>query len=95
MAEITEDRTSPPVADVEKEGSQHVDPKLEMHSHDADEAMKAFEQLHGEEVILDEATNKRLLRIIDWHLMPLMCLVYAMNYLDSMVPCDPTVHDRC
>jgi ACS family allantoate permease-like MFS transporter len=34
-------------------------------------------------ITIDEATNKRLLRIIDWHLMPLMCIVYGLNYLDS------------
>lgn len=51
------------------------------HSHDADEAMKAFEA--GEIIEIDEATNKRLLRIIDWHLLPLMCTVYGLNYLDK------------
>ena len=51
------------------------------HSHDADEAMKAFTT--GEVFEIDEATNKRLLRIIDWHLMPLLCVVYGLNYLDK------------
>ena len=51
---------------------------------DADEAMKAFERLQGQDIELDEATNRRLLRTIDWHIMPVMCLVYAMNFLDSM-----------
>lgn len=51
------------------------------HSHDADEAMKAFEA--GEILEIDEATNKRLLRIIDWHMLPLMCTVYGLNYLDK------------
>lgn len=64
--------------------SMAVDPTLEKHAHDADEAMKAFEELHGEAIELDEATNKRLLRIIDWHMMPIMCCIYGMNYLDSM-----------
>jgi len=58
-----------------------VGAKIVKHSHDADEAMKAFE--NGEVIEIDEATNKRLLRIIDWHLMPLMCLVYGLNYLDK------------
>lgn len=44
--------------------------ELIAHSHDADEAMKAFES--GELIELDEATNKRLLRTIDLHLLPLM-----------------------
>jgi hypothetical protein len=51
------------------------------HSHDADEAMKAFEA--GEVIEIDEATNKRLLRLIDWHMLPLLCVVYGLNYLDK------------
>ena len=51
------------------------------HSHDADEAMKAYES--GEIIEIDEATNKRLLKIIDRNLLPLMCVVYGLNYLDK------------
>jgi len=40
------------------------------HAHDADEAMKAFQGHQGEVIHIDEATNKRLLRHIDWHLIP-------------------------
>lgn len=40
------------------------------HTHDADEAMKAFAGHEGEILELDEATNKRLLRRIDIRLMP-------------------------
>lgn len=69
---------------VDAEQGKKVDPTLEKHAHDADEAMKAFEDLHGETVELDEETNKRLLKIIDRHMMPIMCFVYGMNYLDSM-----------
>ncbi|KAG8532450.1 uncharacterized protein KY384_002327 [Bacidia gigantensis] len=46
-----------------------------------DEAMKAFGD--GEVLHIDEATNKRLLRRIDLHIMPLMCIVYGLNYLDK------------
>jgi ACS family allantoate permease-like MFS transporter len=53
------------------------------HSHDADEALKAFASHQGEVLHIDEATNKRLLRRIDLHLMPLLCLVYGLNYLDK------------
>ena len=38
------------------------------HSYDADEAMKAFAE--GEVEILDETTNRRLLRKIDLNIMP-------------------------
>ena len=40
------------------------------HANDADEAMKAFAGRDGEILVLDEATNRRLLRKIDRHLMP-------------------------
>ena len=49
---------------------KHVDTRILKHSHDADEAMKAFEGRTGEVITIDAATNKRLLRIIDWNLMP-------------------------
>ena len=84
MADEKVANVTPPVADVEKGAHHHVDPTLEKHAHDADEAMKAMRELQGETITIDEATNKRLLRIIDWHLMPIMCFVYGMNYLDSM-----------
>ncbi|KAF2102184.1 membrane transporter [Rhizodiscina lignyota] len=53
------------------------------HSHDADAALKAFAEHQGQVIEIDEATNRRLLRTIDWHLMPVMCLVYGLNYLDK------------
>lgn len=72
--------------DIEKDNTNggQIDPTLVRHGQDEDEAMKAVEELHGEVVEIDEATNKRLLKAIDRHLMPIMCMVYAMNYLDSM-----------
>ncbi|KAJ5155280.1 transporter [Penicillium capsulatum] len=67
--------------DVEK--AKIVDPTLEKHAHDADEAMKAFAELQGDAIELDESTNKRLLWTIDWHMMPIMCFIYGMNFLDK------------
>lgn len=60
--------------DVEKDalGSEGAGPpvKILKHAKDADEAMKAFEGHEGQILVLDEATNKRLLRKIDLNLMP-------------------------
>jgi hypothetical protein len=56
--------------------------KILKHSGDADEAMKAF--AGGEIPELTPETNARLLRIIDWHLMPIMCVIYGLNYLDKV-----------
>lgn len=67
--------------DVEKDVTKLEKQKI---AHDGDEALGAIEELQGEAVELDQGTNKRLLSIIDWHLMPIMCFVYGMNYLDSM-----------
>lgn len=80
------EKETPPVVDIEDNTpDKYIDPKLQKHAHDADEAMKAIGELHGETITIDEETNKRLLRRIDWHIMPIMCFVYGMNYLDSMV----------
>lgn len=60
--------------DVEKDAlrSEGATPpgKILKHAKDADEAMKAFEGHEGEILVLDEATNKRLLRKIDLNIMP-------------------------
>jgi len=57
-----------PLADAIRNGS--VDKSILQHAGDGDEALKAFMSHPGEVIELDEATNKRLLRKIDWNLMP-------------------------
>lgn len=57
-----------PLQDAIRRGSVSAD--IIEHSHDADEAMKAFMGHEGETLLLDDATNKRLLRRIDLNLMP-------------------------
>ncbi|TVY80879.1 putative transporter [Lachnellula suecica] len=47
-----------------------------------DEAFIAVRGLR-ERTILDESTNKRILRKIDFVLMPILCIVYGLNYLDK------------
>ena len=56
-------------------------PKVLPHAYDADEAMKAF--MEGGVLHVDEATNKRLLWKMDLNVMPLLCVVYGLNYLDK------------
>ncbi|KAL8823959.1 MAG: hypothetical protein Q9191_005414, partial [Dirinaria sp. TL-2023a] len=80
------DEKIPRPTDLEKEPIHvedgHVPPERVLkHSQDADEAMKAFED--GQIEVIDEATNRRLLRTIDLHLMPLLCVIYGLNYLDK------------
>lgn len=60
-----------------------ISTKLLKHLHDADAAMKAFEGLDGQVIELTEEKSKAILRRIDWHLMPIMCLIYGLNYLDK------------
>ncbi|OCK81997.1 membrane transporter [Lepidopterella palustris CBS 459.81] len=82
------------VPDVEKEAipdiSQNavrsgsvVPEQILKHSHDADAALKAFAGYEGQVIEIDEETNRRLLRKIDMNLMPILCLVYGLNYLDK------------
>jgi ACS family allantoate permease-like MFS transporter len=52
---------------------KHVDKKILKHSHDADAALEALEGSEGQSIVLSEETNKRLLRKIDMHLMPVSC----------------------
>ena len=47
------------------------------HVQDADEAMKAFQTEDGEIIVLDESTNRRLLRKIDYMILPVMCVIYG------------------
>ncbi|KAI9836329.1 MAG: hypothetical protein M1838_005082 [Thelocarpon superellum] len=54
------------------------------HLKDGDEALLALAGLGvGEQLVIDEETNRRLLRKIDWNLMPIMCIVYGLFYLDK------------
>ncbi|EME42508.1 hypothetical protein DOTSEDRAFT_89887 [Dothistroma septosporum NZE10] len=69
--------------DVEKEIPEPLEGVILKHSHDADEAMKVFEGQEGEVITIDEATNKRLLRRIDRNLMPVMCIIYGLQFLDK------------
>ncbi|PSS25344.1 hypothetical protein M430DRAFT_33094 [Amorphotheca resinae ATCC 22711] len=50
---------------------------------DGDEALKAFAGHDGEGVVITPAEEKRLLRKIDFNLMPMLCVVYGLNYLDK------------
>lgn len=68
-------------ADAMRSGS--VPDTILKHSHDADAALKAFSSYQGQVLEISEETNRKLLRKIDWHLMPILCIVYGLNYLDK------------
>ena len=68
-----DDKALPAYSDVEKipaRSGSEVPEHILKHGKDADEAMKAFEGHGGEVITLDETTNRRLLRTIDWNIMP-------------------------
>ncbi|KAI9744585.1 MAG: hypothetical protein M1818_002114 [Claussenomyces sp. TS43310] len=50
---------------------------------DADEALKAFVGHEGEVIVMTPEMESKLLRKIDLNLMPMLCAVYCMNYLDK------------
>ncbi|GAM43494.1 hypothetical protein TCE0_050r18352 [Talaromyces pinophilus] len=39
--------------------------------------------MQNQPIAVDEETNKRLLRKVDWRLMPVMCFTYALQYYDK------------
>lgn len=85
------------VPDMEKEAissetTGQVPPdKVILHADDADEAMKAFAGAEGEVLVLDEATNKRLLRKIDMNLMP----VFIPPLLASVAEAESLIAHVC
>ena len=51
---------------------------------DADEALQAVGNSgDAEEIAIEEELKTSLLRKIDLHIMPMMCIVYGLNYLDK------------
>ena len=66
--------------DVEKKAASET---ILKHGLDADEALKAFVGHDGERLVLDEATNKRILRKIDMNILPVRswCLHTASTLL--------------
>ncbi|KAL7622999.1 Allantoate permease [Parahypoxylon ruwenzoriense] len=56
---------------------KHVDGR------DPDEALQLVAAHQGEVVVLTPEDERGLLRKIDRHMMPLLCVVYGLNYLDK------------
>jgi len=50
---------------------------------DADEALKVFQGHEGEQIVMTPEMEKKLLWKIDLNLMPMLCVVYGLNYLDK------------
>ena len=50
-------------------------------ANDADEALRVFAD--GEVITLTPEDEKRLLRKIDYNMIPILCIVYGLNYLDK------------
>ena len=71
-AATPENEKSPKAEELVESAIRHgsVDERILEHSHDADEALKAFAGHEGQVIEIDEATNKALLRKIDWNLIP-------------------------
>ena len=86
MSEIKQTSTTASSADVEKTSGdlpkaidassmrKHID------NNDPDDALKL---VGGEVVVLTPEDERRLLKKIDRNMMPLLCIVYGLNYLDK------------
>lgn len=61
--------------------------KSEVHAlqlNEVDEAYKLYELLHGcEHVQATETQRRRVLRKIDFIMLPVMCIVYGLQFLDK------------
>lgn len=64
-------------ADAIRSGS--VPEEVLKHAHDGDLALKALQGHGGQIIHIDEATNKRLLRRIDWNLIPVRLARAKLN----------------
>ena len=67
------------MADKESISATHQETTVH-HAQDADEAWKVFAGLDPATIVVDEATNKRLLRKIDLMLMPVRLLQIHTRY---------------
>ncbi|KAI4601006.1 hypothetical protein KJ359_013171 [Pestalotiopsis sp. 9143b] len=79
-----------PGDDIEKKAASHepgqqheVGVIKHADTNDADEAYKVFAAQAGEHLTITPEEERRLLKKIDWNLMPLLCLCYGLNYLDK------------
>ncbi|KAI0407691.1 major facilitator superfamily transporter allantoate [Xylaria palmicola] len=52
-------------------------------SDDADEALKLVAAHAGETIVMSAEDQRKLLRKIDMHMMPFLCVVYGLNFLDK------------
>lgn len=82
--------TAPPVDNDVEIGSISAYPVKGRHpnlkhadTNNADEALQFFQAHAGDAVPMTPEEDRRLLRKIDWNLMPLLCVVYGLNYLDK------------
>ena len=68
--DVEKDGRSLSVGRAESQPDHVANSRILKHSHDADEALKAFADREGTVFDISEETNRRLLRKIDFNLMP-------------------------
>lgn len=92
MAEITiptdpkmAEKTVPDIEQTSSLHDQNATKFVEFDTHDVDEAFAAFQGYDA--IIVDKATDKRLLRRIDQRILPIMCLIYGMFVQESTGIC--------
>ncbi|KAI2776745.1 MFS general substrate transporter [Daldinia loculata] len=49
----------------------------------ADAALELLKETGGVHQVVDPEVHRRLVRRIDWHIMPLICIVYFLQYIDK------------
>ncbi|KAI1799046.1 MFS general substrate transporter [Daldinia bambusicola] len=49
----------------------------------ADAALELLKETGGLHQVVDPEVHRRLVRRIDWHVMPLICIIYFLQYIDK------------
>ncbi|KAK6070812.1 major facilitator superfamily transporter [Seiridium cupressi] len=80
-----EKEPGPFVTDPRKESKEHTSssPKTVQTATGVEAALELLRETGGLSQPLDPERNKRLLRRIDAHIMPLICVVYFLQYIDK------------
>ncbi len=86
MSELEKSPDPSPPIDPEKGDGNDDTPKVgsvikHANANDADDALRVF--AHGEVITMTPEEEKKLLRKIDLNIMPFLCVVYGLNYLDK------------
>ncbi len=72
-----------PTAKTEHPGDHHVPDIEKLKATRADVALNIFDDAHDVAQEIDPAVERRLIRKIDWCIIPLICFTYLFTFIDK------------